>query len=124
MRALSERSRESVGGLPPVAGTGWDGADLFDLVLVSLIGASDVVGEGFRACEFVVGGGGGDYVAVAGYLAGEAGDGTGYWGFGSIEGSEVGEEGKRALVDFAEDDDAGEFGLGEAGDDGVVEVYA
>ena len=32
--------------------------------------------------------------------------------------------GGRTLVDFAEDDDAGEFGLGVAGDDGVVEVYA
>lgn len=72
----------------------------------------------------MVGGGGGDYVAVAGHLAGEAGDGTGHWGFGSIEGLGVGEEGKRALVDFAEDDDAGEFGLGKAGDDGVVEVYS
>lgn len=28
------------------------------------------------------------------------------------------------LVDFAEDDDAGELGAGVARDDGVVEVYA
>ena len=33
-------------------------------------------------------------------------------------------EGKRTLVDLAEDDDAGELGLGVAGDDGVVGVYA
>ena len=28
------------------------------------------------------------------------------------------------MVDLAKDDDAGEFGLGVAGDDRVVEVYA
>ena len=83
-----------------------------------------VVGEGFGAGEFVVGGRGGDYVAVTGYLAGEAGDGTGYWvDFGSIGGENEGREGG-TLVDFAEDDDAGEFGAGVAGDDGVVEEYA
>ena len=62
---------------------------LFDLVFVALVRTGSIVGEGFRACEFVVGGGGRDYVAVAGYLAGEAGDGTGYWEFGSTEGLEV-----------------------------------
>lgn len=45
-------------------------------------------------------------------------------GLGQLEGWGGGGEGKRALVDFAEDDDAGELGLGKAGDDGVVEVYA
>ena len=34
--------------------------------------------QGLRADEVVVGGRGGDDVAVAGDLAGEAGDGTGY----------------------------------------------
>ncbi len=43
-----------------------------------------------------------------------------------MEGGGVGGwEGRReTLVDFAEDDDAGEFGLGIAGDDWVVEVYS
>ena len=96
----------------------------FDFVLVPFIGTRAVVGEGFRACEFVVGGGGGDYVAVAGYLAGEAGDGAGDWGDGSIEGLGADTRGsERTLVDLAEDDDAGEFGLRIARDDGVVEVY-
>ncbi len=59
---------------------------LFDLVFVSFVGAGAVVGEGLRAGEFVVGGGCGDDKTVAGELAGEAGDGAGYWGFGSIGG--------------------------------------
>ena len=42
------------------------GPYFFDLVLVSFVGAGAVVGEGFGACELVVGGGGGDDVAVAG----------------------------------------------------------
>ena len=37
---------------------------------------------------------------------------------------EVGKGRRETLVDFAEDDDAGEFGLGIAGDDWVVEVYS
>lgn len=105
---------------------GWDRAGhyFFNLVFVSLVCTGAVVGEGFGAGEFVVGGRGGDYVAVTGYLAGEAGDGTGYWvDFLSIEGGNEGREGG-TLVDFAEDDDAGEFGAGVAGDDGVVEEYA
>ena len=83
-----------------------------DFVLVALVGAGSVVGEGFRAGEFVVGGGRGDDVAVAGYLAGEAGNGAGdfagIWVSGRCrcEG-----EGKWTLVDLAEDDDSGEFGL-------------
>ena len=60
---------------------GWDktGHYFFNLVFVSLVRTGAVIGEGFGAGEFVVGGRGGDYVAVTGYLAGEAGDGTGYW---------------------------------------------
>lgn len=65
------------------------GGYFFDFVLVSLVGAGPVVGEGFWAGEFVVGRWGGDDVAVAGYLAGEAGDGAGDLGVGSIEGLEV-----------------------------------
>lgn len=73
--------------------TGGDGAHLYDFVLVSFIGTRSVVGEGLWACEFVVGGGRGDDVAVAGYLPGEAGDGAGDCGDGSIEGLEVEVEG-------------------------------
>ena len=73
-----------------VAETGWwcDGVhgDLFNFILVALVGARTVVGEGFWAGEFVVGGRSCDYVAVAGYLAGEAGDGAGDYGDGSIGG--------------------------------------
>ena len=70
-------------------------------------------------------------------MAGEAGDGAGHWregnGTGSIEGNggdyereERGERGRErgTLVDFAEDDNAGECGLGIAWDDRVEEVYA
>ena len=82
----------------------------------------------------MVGGGRRDDVPVAGYLAGEAGDGTGHCictlsidvlfrdgriGLG-FEGSGQSE----TLVDLAEDDDAGEFGAGVAGDEWVVEVYS
>lgn len=41
-----------------------------------------------------------------------------------MEGLEVGLRGGGTLVYFAEDDDAWEFGLGIAGDDGVEEIYA
>ena len=70
---------------------------LFDLVFVSFVGAGAVVGEGLRAGEFVVGGRGRDDKTVAGELAGEAGDGAGYWGFGSIgeRGWRLGREGGR-----------------------------
>ena len=55
---------------------GWE-THLFDLVFVSLVGAGPVVGERFWACEFVVGGWGGYYVAMASYLTGETADGAG-----------------------------------------------
>ena len=57
---------------------GWDKGYFFDLVLVSLIGTGPVIGKGLGAGEFVVGGGGRHDVAVARYLAGEAGDRSGY----------------------------------------------
>lgn len=92
----------------------------------------------------MVGRGRGDDVALAGDLAGEAGDGAGHCGglFGWLVGwlgergvncgggggGKKGWEGRKemrgTLVDFAEDDDAGELGAGVARDDGVVEVYA
>lgn len=50
---------------------------LFDFVFVSLVSAGSVVGEGFRACELVVGGWGGYYVAMSRYLTGETADGAG-----------------------------------------------
>lgn len=53
---------------------------LGDLPLVALVCAGAVVGEGLGTGELMVGGWGGDYVALACYLAGEAGDGTGDWG--------------------------------------------
>jgi len=54
---------------------------LFDLPLVACVCAGSIVGEGFRACEFMVGRGGCDDVALGGDLTGEAGDGAGYcWG--------------------------------------------
>lgn len=43
----------------------------------------------------MVGGGGGDDVAMASYLAGEAGDGAGDCGHRSIEGLEVDAKGSR-----------------------------
>ena len=85
----------------------WRGGDfiyyLLDFVVVACVGSGPVVGEGFRAGEFVVAGGGGDDVAVAGDLAGESGDGAGY------------------LVDFGEEDDGGEAGVRVIGDCGVEE---
>ncbi len=62
------------------------GAYFFDFVFIPFVGTGPVVGEGFRACEFVVGRWGRDDVAVAGYLSGESGDGAGDWGDGSIGG--------------------------------------
>lgn len=59
------------------------GRDLLgDLVLVALVGAGPVVGERLRAGELVVRRDGGGDVAVAGDLAGEAGDGPGHYGGG------------------------------------------
>lgn len=51
-------------------------SDLFDLPGVALVGAGDVVGQGLGAGEVVVGRRRGDDVALAGDLAGEAGDGA------------------------------------------------
>ena len=102
---------------------GWE-TYLFDLVFISLVGTVPVIGEGFWACELVVGGWGGYYVAMASYLPGEAGHWAGHLADGSIGGVGGGDGGERTLIDLTEDDDAGEFGLGEAGDDGMVEVYA
>ena len=51
--------------------------DLPDLVFVSSISAWAVVREGVVICEFVVGSGGSDDVAMACYLAGEASDWSG-----------------------------------------------
>ena len=51
------------------------GQYLFDLVLVSCVCAGTIVGQGFRACELVVGGGCGYDVSLAGDLASE----TCYW---------------------------------------------
>jgi hypothetical protein len=50
------------------------------LPFVSGVCAGAVVGEGFGAGELVVGGGGCDDVALGGDLAGETGDGAGYFG--------------------------------------------
>lgn len=51
--------------------------DLFELVLVAPVGVGDVVLQGLGARELVVGGGGGDNVAVPSNLTGEAGDRSG-----------------------------------------------
>lgn len=51
--------------------------DLRDFPLVSFVGVFGVVFQGLRAGEFVVGGGRGADVALAGDLAREAGDGAG-----------------------------------------------
>lgn len=78
-------------------GKGWgDGGDggretrLLDFPLVALVGAGHVVGQGLGAGKVMVAAGGGDDVALAGDLAGEAGDGAG------------------DLVDLAEEGDTGE----------------
>jgi hypothetical protein len=52
---------------------------LRDLPLITLVGAGNIVCERFWASELVVGGWGCDDVALGGDLAGEAGDGAGYW---------------------------------------------
>lgn len=51
---------------------------LLDLVLVAAVGVRGVVLEGLGTHKVVVGGRGGDDVAVACDLAGESGDGAGY----------------------------------------------
>lgn len=61
-----------------------------DFPLVALVGAGHVVGQGLGAGKVMVAAGGGDDVALAGDLAGEAGDGAG------------------DLVDLAEEGDTGE----------------
>lgn len=66
------------------------GTCLLDFPLVALVGTRHVVGEGLRAGKVMVAAGGGDNVALAGDLAGEAGDGAGH------------------LVDLAEEGDTGE----------------
>ena len=53
--------------------------DLPDLVFVSGISAWAVVREGVIICEFMVGRGGSNDVAMACYLAGEASDWAGDW---------------------------------------------
>ncbi len=62
-----------------------------DLVFVAGVGAGDIVGEGFRTGEFVVGRGCRHDVATAGQEAGEAGDGAGYWSTCGQCGLETGE---------------------------------
>lgn len=81
----------------------WQQTYLFDLVVIACIGAWSIVCERFRSCEFVVAGGSGHDVAMAGDLPCESGDWACY------------------LVDFREDDDAGEAGLRVVWDCGVVE---
>ena len=56
--------------------------NLLDLPFVSGVGTRTIVGEGFGAGEFVVGGGCCDNVAVAGYLTCETLDWARYWGIG------------------------------------------
>lgn len=69
--------------------TGWQ-TNLLHLPLVPLVGAGHVVGQGVRAGEVVVAARGGNNVALAGNLAGEAGYGAG------------------DLVNLAEEEDTGE----------------
>jgi hypothetical protein len=57
-------------------GVAWKGRLYFPLI--SCICSWAVIGERFGAGKFVVRGGGGDYVALGGDLAGEAGYGAGY----------------------------------------------
>lgn len=77
-------------------GTGDGGREtrLLDFPLVALVGAGHVVGQGLGAGKVMVAAGGGDDVALAGDLAGEAGDGAG------------------DLVDLAEEGDTGEASVG------------
>lgn len=51
---------------------------LLNLISIAGVGTRDIVGESFVRGELVVGGGRCDYVALAGNLAGETCDGTGY----------------------------------------------
>lgn len=51
---------------------------LGNLQLVSLVRPWSIIGQCFGSDELVVGGWGGDDVALTGNLAGEAGDGTGH----------------------------------------------
>ena len=76
---------------------------LLDFVVIASIGARPIIRERFRSCEFVVAGGSGYDVAMAGDLPCESGDWACY------------------LVDFGEDGDAGEAGLRVVWDCGVVE---
>lgn len=75
---------------------------LFYFVVVACIGTGSIVCECFRSGEFVVAGGSGDDVAVAGDLPCESGD----W--------------PRYLVYLGEDDDGGKAGLRIVGDCGMV----
>ena len=61
---------------------GWLADYLVDLVLVPAVRVGGVVLERLGAGEVVVGRGGGDDVALPGYLTGEAGDGAGDFGAG------------------------------------------
>lgn len=69
-----------VGGVADLRGLGgWlrrGRAHLFDLQLIAQISPGDVVGEGLRADELVVGARGRDDVAVARNLPGKARDGA------------------------------------------------
>lgn len=53
---------------------------LLNLPGIAGVSAGDVVGEGFWACELVVGGGSGDYEALARDLTGKTRDGASDWG--------------------------------------------
>ena len=75
---------------------------LLDLVVVACIGTRSIVCEWFRSGEFVVAGGSGDDVPVAGDLPCESGDGA------------------RDLIDLGEDDDSGEASLRVIGYGGMV----
>jgi hypothetical protein len=97
-------SQEVIDGFIRVGVVGLEG--LFNLELVAAVRVGDVVAQRLRADKVVVGGGGGDDVAVAGDLASEPGDGA------------------SDLVDFTEEADAGEAGLGVAGDGRVEEENA
>ena len=67
----------------PVSKTAWSTLSplrktyLLHLPLIPLVGAGYIVGQSFWAGEVVVAAGRGDDVALAGDLAGEAGDGAG-----------------------------------------------
>lgn len=71
----------SVCGRPSEGAAAWKGARLylFDLEAVAAVRVGGVVAERVGADKVVVGRRGGNDVAVAGDLAGEAGDGAGDW---------------------------------------------